>query len=121
MPGVARVQVGQQVVVFVRDVGGSVAPVVLCLDEARIRIASVEVARASLDDVFLRYTGFFAPSMVVLAVLFTALQSGLATMTDIDSGMLDKFRIMPMRRSSILLGRVLADAVTMLLQVGSFS
>jgi len=53
---------------------------------------------------------------VVLAVLFTALQSGMATMTDIDSGMLDKFRIMPMRRSSILLSRVIADAVTMLIQ-----
>jgi ABC-2 type transport system permease protein len=64
------------------------------------------------------YLSFFAPSMVVLAVLFTALQSGMATMTDIDSGMLDKFRIMPMPRFSILLGRVIADAVTMLLQGG---
>jgi ABC-2 type transport system permease protein len=67
---------------------------------------------------FKSYLGFFAPSMVVLAVLFTALQSGLATMTDIDSGMLDKFRIMPIRRFSILLGRVIADAVTMLIQGG---
>jgi ABC-2 type transport system permease protein len=67
---------------------------------------------------FNTYLSFFAPSMVVLAVLFTALQSGMATMTDIDSGMLDKFRIMPMRRLSILLGRVIADAVTMLLQGG---
>lgn len=64
------------------------------------------------------YLGFFAPSMVVLAVLFTALQSGLATMTDINSGMLDKLRILPIRGFSILLGRVLADAVTMLLQGG---
>jgi ABC-2 type transport system permease protein len=67
---------------------------------------------------FKSYLGFFAPSMVVLAVLFTALQSGMATMTDIDRGMLDKFRIIPMRRFSILLGRVIADAVTMLIQGG---
>jgi ABC-2 type transport system ATP-binding protein len=55
--GVARVQPGQPMVVYVRDVGGSVAPVVRCLEEKGIRIASVELARASLDDVFLRYTG----------------------------------------------------------------
>jgi ABC-2 type transport system ATP-binding protein len=57
LPGVARVQPGQPLVIYVRDVGGSVAPVVRCLDDKGIRIASVEMARASLDDVFLRYTG----------------------------------------------------------------
>jgi ABC-type multidrug transport system ATPase subunit len=57
LPGVARVQPGQPLVIYVRDVGANVAPVVRCLDEKGIRIASVEVARASLDDVFLRYTG----------------------------------------------------------------
>jgi ABC-2 type transport system ATP-binding protein len=56
-PWVTRVLPGQPLVVFVRDVSGSVAPIVRCLDQERIRIASVEVARASLDDVFLRYTG----------------------------------------------------------------
>jgi ABC-2 type transport system ATP-binding protein len=56
-PGVTRVLPGQPLAVFVRDVRGSVAPIVRHLDQERIRIASVEMARASLDDVFLRYTG----------------------------------------------------------------
>lgn len=56
-PGVARIQAGQPLVIYVRDVGGSVAPVVRRLDEAGIAIASVDMARAALDDVFLRYTG----------------------------------------------------------------
>jgi ABC-2 type transport system permease protein len=62
------------------------------------------------------YLEFFVPGMVVLSMLFTALQSGMATMTDIDSGMMDKLLSSPIRRSSILLGRVIADAITMLIQ-----
>jgi hypothetical protein len=62
------------------------------------------------------YLAFLVPGMMVLAVLFTALQSGLAMMSDIDGGMLDKFRVSPISRLSILLGRVLADSVTMLAQ-----
>jgi ABC-2 type transport system permease protein len=62
------------------------------------------------------YLSFLLPGMVVLAVLFAALQSGIATVADIDSGMLDKLLISPISRSSILLGRVLADTLTILVQ-----
>jgi ABC-2 type transport system permease protein len=62
------------------------------------------------------YLEFFVPGMVVLSMLFTALQSGMATITDIDAGMMDKLLISPIRRSSIMLGRVMADAITMLVQ-----
>jgi ABC-2 type transport system permease protein len=62
------------------------------------------------------YLEFLVPGMVVLSMLFTALQSGLATVTDIDTGMMDKFLTSPIRRSNILLGRVIADAITMLAQ-----
>jgi ABC-2 type transport system permease protein len=64
------------------------------------------------------YLEFLVPGMVVLSMLFTALQSGLATVTDIDTGMMDKLLISPIRRTSILLGRVTADATTMVLQGG---
>jgi ABC-2 type transport system permease protein len=62
------------------------------------------------------YLEFFVPGMVVLSMLFTALQSGVATVADVDTGMLDKLSTSPIRRSAILLGRVLADLVTMALQ-----
>jgi ABC-2 type transport system permease protein len=62
------------------------------------------------------YLVFFTPGMVVLSMLFTALQSGMATVTDIDSGMMDKLLISPIRRPAILAGRVAADAITMLAQ-----
>jgi ABC-2 type transport system permease protein len=62
------------------------------------------------------YLAFLVPGMVVLSVLFAALQSGLATVADIDSGMFDKLLVSPIGRSSILLGRVLADTLAILVQ-----
>jgi ABC-2 type transport system permease protein len=62
------------------------------------------------------YLEFLLPGMLVLSMLFTALQSGMATVTDIDSGMMDKLLISPIRRTSILIGRVIADAATMVTQ-----
>lgn len=62
------------------------------------------------------YLEFLLPGMLVLSMLFTALQSGMATVTDVDSGMMDKLLISPIRRTSILLGRVIADGATMLAQ-----
>jgi ABC-2 type transport system permease protein len=62
------------------------------------------------------YLSFFLPGMVVLSMLFTALQSGMATMSDIDTGMLDKLLTAPIGRWSILAARVLADAVVMAVQ-----
>jgi ABC-2 type transport system permease protein len=62
------------------------------------------------------YLEFLVPGMLVLSILFTALQSGMATATDIDSGIMDKLLISPIRRTSILLGRVAADAITMAAQ-----
>jgi ABC-2 type transport system permease protein len=62
------------------------------------------------------YLEFLVPGMIVLSMLFTALQSGMATVTDLDTGMMDKLLCSPIRRTSILLGRVGADAVTLLTQ-----
>ena len=62
------------------------------------------------------YLSFLTPGMVVLSMLFTALQSGMATMSDIDTGMLDKLLIAPIRRPAVLAARVLADAATMAVQ-----
>jgi ABC-2 type transport system permease protein len=62
------------------------------------------------------YLTFFTPGMVVLSVLFTALQSGMATVSDIDSGMMDKLLTSPVPRLAILAGRVWADTLTMLVQ-----
>lgn len=44
------------------------------------------------------YLSFITPSMLVLSMLFTALQSGTATMADIDTEMMDKLLTSPVPR-----------------------
>ncbi len=59
-PGVTRVQSGPSgdaLVVYVDDARASVPPVLRLLEADGIQVASIEQAQASLDDVFLRYTG----------------------------------------------------------------
>jgi ABC-2 type transport system permease protein len=56
------------------------------------------------------------PGILALTVLSTSVRSGVAMVTDVNTGMLDKFLISPINRSSILLGRVFADAITMAVQ-----
>jgi ABC-2 type transport system ATP-binding protein len=50
-------QADGRLVVYVRDAPASVAPIIGLLAAQRIRVASVEQAQASLDDVFLHFTG----------------------------------------------------------------
>jgi ABC-2 type transport system permease protein len=65
---------------------------------------------------FSSYLMFFAPSVVTMTVLTSAFQSGMGMVTDLEQGMLDKFLISPIHRSSVLIGKVLADATRMVLQ-----
>jgi ABC-2 type transport system ATP-binding protein len=49
--------VDESIVVYVRDGKSAVAPVVLALDERKVPVEEISLARPSLDDVFLRKTG----------------------------------------------------------------
>lgn len=65
---------------------------------------------------FESYLMFFAPGVLAMTVLTSAFQSGMGMVTDLEQGMLDKFLISPIYRSSVLVGKVMADAVRMVLQ-----
>lgn len=59
-PDITRVQTGrpgEPLVVYVDDAPASIVPVLGLLESEGIAVASLEQAQASLDDVFLRYTG----------------------------------------------------------------
>ena len=62
------------------------------------------------------YLMFFAPSVLTMTVLTSAFQSGMGMVTDLETGMLDKFLISPIHRSSVLIGKVMADGFRMILQ-----
>jgi len=58
-----------------------------------------------------RYVDFLLPGLFVLAIAFGASQTGVAIADDLATGMIDRFRALPMTRSAVLAGRTLADAV----------
>lgn len=58
-----------------------------------------------------RYIDYLLPGLVVLAIAFGASQTGVAIAEDLSTGMIDRFRALPMTRSAVLAGRALADAI----------
>ena len=58
-----------------------------------------------------RYIDYALPGIWVLAIAFGASQTGVALAEDLATGMIDRFRALPMARSAVLAGRVTADAL----------
>ncbi|MBI0584779.1 MAG: ABC transporter permease [Methanomassiliicoccus sp.] len=63
------------------------------------------------------YLTFFSAAVIVQTVLTSALQSGLGMVDDVESGYLDKMRVTPVRRASILMGKVFSDGFRIVIQV----
>jgi ABC-2 type transport system permease protein len=57
------------------------------------------------------YRDFLLPGILVMAVLFTTVYSGVALNTDLTKGVVDRFRSLPIWRSAPLVGSLLGDAV----------
>jgi ABC-2 type transport system permease protein len=64
----------------------------------------------------LSYFAYFMPAVILQTILFGAGQSGVGILSDMDSGFLDKLLTTPVNRTTILLGKVLADLSRMLIQ-----
>ncbi len=62
------------------------------------------------------YLDFFVAGVVLMTVLSSSMQSGMAVVMDMDSGYLDKLLVAPINRFSILFGRLLADGFRIALQ-----
>lgn len=58
-----------------------------------------------------RYIDYALPGIWVLSIAFGASQTGVAIADDLATGMVDRFRALPMTRSAVLAGRTAADAI----------
>ena len=65
-----------------------------------------------------RYIDYLLPGIVVLAIGFGASQAGVAIAEDLTTGMIDRFRSLPITAAAVLAGRVAADALRNLFVVG---
>jgi ABC-2 type transport system permease protein/oleandomycin transport system permease protein len=57
------------------------------------------------------YINYLLPGILVQTVLFGATQTTVGLAEDLSSGMIDRFRSLPMARPAVLAGRTLADSV----------
>jgi len=62
------------------------------------------------------YREFVIPAVLVQAVTLAAMRTGVAVADDLDSGMIDRFRSLPIARSAVLVGRTLSDTLRLALQ-----
>ncbi|HEV8595119.1 MAG TPA: ABC transporter permease [Thermoplasmata archaeon] len=64
------------------------------------------------------YVAVLLPGITVMTAIQSASQSGFAMVADLESGFMDKFFVAPIRRSSVLVGKLLADGLRMAAQAG---
>ena len=57
------------------------------------------------------YIDFLLPGILAQTVLFGSIQTGIGLADDLSQGMIERFRSLPMSRSAVLGGRILADTV----------
>lgn len=63
------------------------------------------------------YREFIVPAILVQSIAFAAMGSGVGIAYDLESGMIDRFRAMPIARSAFLVGRTLSDSLRLGIQV----
>src|SRR5256885_3741561 len=65
-----------------------------------------------------KYIDFLLPGIFVQSVAFRATQTAVGLAEDLERGVVDRFRSMPMARSAVLIGRTFADLVRNVLIIG---
>jgi ABC transporter DrrB family efflux protein len=64
----------------------------------------------------LSYVDFLMPGIFVQTGIFAATQTGVGLADDLQKGLIDRFRSLPMARSAVLAGRTAADTVSVTFQ-----
>ncbi len=63
------------------------------------------------------FTTYYSAAVVMQTVLSSSMQAGIGFVQDIESGFMDKMKVAPIRRSSILLGKIFSNGLRIILQV----
>jgi ABC-2 type transport system permease protein len=63
------------------------------------------------------YLDYLVPGVVIMTALFSSGWSGMGTIDDIERGVLDRYLVGPTNRSAIIVGRVVHEAVSLVIQV----
>lgn len=63
------------------------------------------------------YITFFTAAVIIQTIASSALNTGIGLVNDFNSGFMDKMRVAPINKSSILFGRLFSSAITTVVQV----
>jgi ABC-2 type transport system permease protein/oleandomycin transport system permease protein len=63
------------------------------------------------------YVDYLMPGIFVQTAIFAALQTGVGLAEDLQKGLIDRFKSLPMARSAVLAGRTAADTVALTVQI----
>ena len=63
------------------------------------------------------YLDYLVPGVVAMTALFSSSWSGMGLIDDIDRGILDRFLAAPTHRSSLIVGRLIQDGISLVWQV----
>jgi len=107
----ARVVTGRNLLHFVRQpqllIFSTIQPIMFVLLFVYVFGGAV---RGSLPG-GVGYADYLLPGIFVQSVAFRATQTAVGLAEDLERGVVDRFRSMPMARSAVLLGRTVADLV----------
>jgi len=65
----------------------------------------------SLSDPSIPYVDYLMPGIIVQTALFGSAGTGIGLAEDLNKGLIERFRSLPMARSAVLAGRTMAEAV----------
>jgi ABC-2 type transport system permease protein/oleandomycin transport system permease protein len=65
-----------------------------------------------------KYINYLLPGIMVQVTLFGGLQTGIGLATDLNSGIISRFKSLPMSRSAVLMGRTIADMLRNIIVIG---
>jgi ABC transporter DrrB family efflux protein len=63
------------------------------------------------------YVDFLMPGIIIQTSIFAALQTGVGLADDLQKGLIERFKSLPMARSAVLAGRTAADTVSVVFQI----
>ena len=63
------------------------------------------------------YIDYLMPGVVIMTAMTSSGWSGMGTIDDIDRGLMDRFLVGPLHRSSLIVGRIIHEAITLVIQV----
>jgi len=65
-----------------------------------------------------KYINYLLPGIMIQVTLFGGLQTGIGLATDMSSGIVSRFRSLPMSRGAVLSGRTIADTLRNVIVIG---